>query len=182
MKKRIFLLVAALLAAFTADARNTMNGKLQEVLRSHEIPSTEFMLGSWGYSDNAFVFFKESGATPSKADTDKDLARMTVNHDNCRLVFLDGKTCTFGVGKKQYKLTWTLNEKTREFKAGLAFFSVKGYLVRDGDNLALIYSKPDLEMMMRWLCPLSTHKYINELCNGLEQTPGLTVCILFSKD
>lgn len=172
---------SAAVPALAADARIRSGETLADVLASHTAPSADFLLGDWRYNDNVFVCFKDAGETPDKSVADSNLALMTVNPENCELVFLDGKTCTFRVGNMKFKLVWKLNEETREFTASVAFFTVKGYLVREGDRLALIYSKANLFMMMRFLCPLSTHKYIRDLSSAMDITDGLSLCILFSK-
>lgn len=176
-------MVSVLVAVSVAATGRIRSGDgLADVLASHDVPSAEFLKGDWHYDDNVYVCFDKKGPTPPKETADRNLALMTVNPDNCELVFLDGRTCTFRVGDMKFKLVWELDQKTCEFKATVALFSIKGYLVRVGDRLALVYSKPNLFMMMRFLCPLSTHKYIKELSSAMDVTKGLTLAILFSKE
>lgn len=156
--------------------------RLSDILISGKVPSAEFLQGEWHYADNSYVFFKEPGDTPTKELADTNLELMTVRPDNCVLTFLDNRFCTFRVGKMKFKLVWSLNENTREFKASVAFFSIKGFLVQEEDRIMLIYSKPNLEMMMRFLCPASTHKYIKELSTAMDVTDGLTLGIEFCKE
>ena len=179
--KKIFLAAAALLSAVSVMAGTPASGKLGDILKNYFIPSTEFLVGEWHYCDNSYVFTKDEGDTPSKETADTNLRLMTVTPSNCVLTFLDYKTCTFRVGDKKFKLTYRLNPETREFKSGLAFFSIKGLLVQDGDRIDLIYTKSDLEMMMNFLCPASTHKYIKALSSAMDCTDGLTLCIQFQK-
>lgn len=156
--------------------------KLSDVLSSHSVPSADFLKGQWNYIENSFVFYKDSGVTPTTEMVDRNLALMTIRPEDFELIFLDEGSVTFRIGKKKCTLKWKLNAQTREFSASLAFFSVKGYLVQDGERIMLIYSKSDLEMMMKFLCPISTHKYIRELMDELEKTPGLTIAFSFSKN
>lgn len=182
MKKMRLILFASLMAVSVAAAAQAAPAEtLSDFLARDRVPSAGFLMGEWHYCDNSYVFFKDTGETPSKDTADSNLALMTVNPGNCELVFIDDHTCTFRVGDMKFKLDWKLDEKTREFKASVAFFTVKGYLVQDGDRLALIYSKANLFMMMRFLCPLPTHRYIRALSDALDITPGLTLCIYFSK-
>lgn len=173
-------LVSALLLTF-ASAAAQPGERVSDFLGSHEIPSVGFLTGEWHYDDNSFVFFKEPGGAPGKDVVDRDLEMMTVTPDNCVLTFVDKDNCTFRVGANRFKVNWKLDPQTREFSASVALFKIKGYLVQAGDRIALVYAKSDLEMMMRFLCPLSTHKYIRELSRLLGETPGLTLCIYFKK-
>ena len=183
--KKLLLIIALFLicglATGTMVAGTPVEGRLDEVLRDHAIPQTEFLKGEWKYYDNGFVFFKEEGETPTKEMADTKLKQMTVTPDNCVLTFFDEKTCSFRVGNRKFKLVYKLDPTTRELKATFGWFSVKGYLVQNGDKIDLIYTKANLEMMMNFLCPLDTHKYIRELCSAMAKTDGLTLSIQFSK-
>lgn len=178
---RIFLTIFFAFSGVVTSAQIKSGSRISDILSSHNVPTTNYMTGEWRYTDNSYVFFDKPGKMPSKNVSDRNLALMTVTPDNCRLIFHDGKTCTLSVGDKAYTLKWELNPSTREFKASLLFFSVKGYLVRDGENLVLIYSKSDLTMMMKFMCPFSTHKYIRELSSAMDITEGLSLCIIFKK-
>lgn len=170
-----------MLISLAAAGQSLPAARLQDFLKAHQVPTADFLAGDWCYDDNVYIFFKAEGETPTKETADRDLELMTVRPDNCELVFLDERTCTFRVGNKKFKLDWRLDPQTREFRARVAFFAIKGYLVQVGDRIALIYSKSNLEMMMRFLCPGATHKYINDLTSEMAGTDGLTLGILFSK-
>ena len=158
-----------------------VSGKLDAILSACPAPDAAFLTGEWHYGGNGFVFIKDEGDTPSGDIADKNLKLMTVTPDNCVLTFIDGNTCIFRVGDKKFKVSCKLDPKTREFKASVAFFSIKGWLVRNGDHIDLIYTKPNLEMMMYFLCPRKTHKHIRELCSALDCTDGLTLAIEFDR-
>lgn len=180
--KRFILALAALLLAVSSFAQTTGGVKLSEYKKTHYVPKAEFLTGKWVYDDNAFIFYKEEGPTPTKESIDKYVDLMTVNPENCDLVFNpDGKTFVFRMGDRKYKMNWTLDPETRLMNSSITFWSIKGHLMQDGDRLALIYTKSDLDLMMHFLCPFSTYKYIKAFINELEVTDGLSLCIFFKK-
>lgn len=144
-------------------------------------PAEDFLQGCWQYDGNVPIFLEEEGQMPDKESIDNCLYNMTVTADNCDLKFFAGQKCSFRVGRKEFGLKWSLDPKTREFRATYGVFSITGYLVRDGERLALIYSKSKLEMMMYYLCPISTYRSVRELCRILGKQDGLTLCIYFKR-
>ena len=185
MKNSKLLCTAVLIlsaAMLQAESPTPASARLEVILAERSAPETHLLAGEWHYSGNSYVFFKEEGETPSKELADENLRLMTVTPSNCVLRFLDERFCTFRVGDKKFRLTWRLNHETREFRATVALFSIKGYLVQKGDCLELIYSKPNLFMMMNFLCPRETHQYIRKLSTAMDCTEGLSLGITFSKE
>lgn len=179
---RLFAVLTALFISAAAVGQQKGAEKLNSFIGSHSVPAADFLSGSWRYRDNMYVFFKGTGDTPSKDVTDNNLTMMTVTSDNCELAFLEGNRCSFRVGNKKFTLTWQLDPQTREFKTSLPFFTIKGYLVRYGKDIALVYTRSDLELMMRFLCPASTHGYINDFSRSMKVTDGLSLCFIFSRN
>ena len=180
--RRLLCTVASLLAAATLFAGTPVSGKLDTVLKEHHSPDASFLVGEWHYNTSGYVFVKEEGETPPQETAARNLKLMTVTPDNCVLTFLDANTCVFRVGDKKFKVACRINPETRELKATVALWSIKGWLVENGDCIDLIYTRSNLELMMNYLCPLSTHKYIRELNSALKCTDGLTLSIQFSRN
>lgn len=92
---------------------------------------------------------------------------------------LSDKQCSLALGKKRFRLHYTYDAEKRTLRASLGLFAISGRLMKEDNDLLLIYSKEDLFLMMRFLCPLSSQKSIDELSDLLDVTKGLTLGIRF---
>lgn len=133
----------------------------------------------WHYKGFRFVCMEQPGMAPDATRTAALLQTMTVTPTNCALTFLSDKQCSLALGKKRFRLHYTYDAEKRTLRASLGLFSISGRLMKEDNDLLLIYSKEDLFLMMRFLCPLSAQKSIDELSDLLDVTKGLTLGIRF---
>lgn len=78
-------------------------------------------------------------------------------------------------------MTWSLDGKTAVFKTAIGPITIKGYLVKKGDSIILTYARPDLFMIMRFMCPPSGRKHIAPLGTLLDKCKGLTLGMEFTR-
>lgn len=154
---------------------------LGTVLSGGKVPSEADLLGQWGYCSNSYVFMEAEGPTPDKKLVDSHLTDMGATKSNLVLTFSEGHKGNLRLGEKDIDFDWTINPATKEFKVTVALFTIKGYLVKDGGKLSLVYKRSDLFMMMRFLCTAAGRKHISPLGELLDSTRGLTVAMEFSK-
>ena len=142
-------------------------------------PSEAEMTGRWGYVANEFVFMDKEGPTPDKKAVDEHLSAMGASKTNCVVSFSSDHKGSLKLGSKSMDFDWTLDPKTCQFKATVAMVSIKGYLVRDGKRIVLVFKRADLFMIMRYLCTPAGRKHISPLGDLLDSTKGLTLAIAF---
>lgn len=169
-ERRLTSLVVLLLASFYASA---------EVLTP---PDTDSLPGTWHYTTVHLVAdVLPDDSTELEQRIDELLHLSTVNAESCLLTFIDSKYCTFGVGPRVFRLTWKLNPDDCAFSAAFGLFRVKGKLYTMGDNLCLLYPPSVLLMMMRFMCPRSAKRYIDEIDDLFDSHPGMQLAVEFSK-
>lgn len=155
------------------------------LLNSGTAPSEKELIGTWGYSDNIFVLMEGSSTdgveTPSKSETDSHLKAMGATHSNLVLSFSEGHKANLRLGENSFDIDWQLNPATKEFKATVGLFTIKGYLVKKGDRIVLAYTRPNLFMIMRFLCTPAGRKHIAPLGDLLDCTKGLSVAMEFTR-
>lgn len=159
---------------------------LSGFIASGTAPTESQLLGTWGYSGNSFVIMENNAAqatelpTPAKSDVDSHLSAMGASHSNLTLTFTEGHKATLKLGDNAIDLDWELNASTKVFKASVGPFSIKGYLVKKGDRIALAYTRPNLFMIMRYLCTSTGKKHIAPLGTLLDCTKGLSLAMEFT--
>lgn len=155
------------------------------LLNSGTAPSEKELIGTWGYADNFFVIMDDSSAhgaqTPSKTETDSHLKAMGATHNNLTLSFSEGHKANLRLGDNSFYIDWQLDPATKEFKASVGLFTIKGYLLKKGDRIVLAYTRPNLFMIMRFLCTPAGRKHIAPLGNLLDCTKGLSIAMEFSR-
>ena len=155
------------------------------LLNSGTAPCEKDLIGTWGYAGNSVVLMDESSAgdisTPSKAETDAHLEAMGAAHSNLVLSFCEGHKANLRLGENSFDIDWQLNPTTKEFKATVGLFTIKGYLVKKGDRIVLAYTRSNLFMIMRFLCTPAGRKHISPLGTLLDCTKGLSVAMEFSR-
>ena len=155
------------------------------LLNSGTAPTEKELIGSWGYIDNMFVLMDgqsdDSITTPSKADTDSHLKAMGATHSNLVLSFSEGHKAKLRLGDNAFDIDWQLNSTTKEFKASVGLFTIKGYLVKKDDKIVLAYTRANLFMIMRFLCTPAGRKHIAPLGDLLDSAKGLTIAMEFSR-
>lgn len=154
---------------------------LSNLLSTHPIPDEEFLLGKWECTGNTLVFMDKEGDTPSSKEVSTYLKGMGVTPDNCTLTFAKGNKCHFRKGKHSFNLNWSIHPTKKEFCSSIAFFSLTGYLVQENEHIILVYNRPDLFMMMQFLCNAEERKNIAPLGELLDCCDGLTIGMVFSK-
>ena len=142
-------------------------------------PSEAEMTGRWGYVANEFVFMDKEGPTPDKKAVDEHLSAMGASKTNCVVSFSSNHKGSLKLGSKSMDFDWTLDAKTRQFKATVAMVSIKGYMVRDGKRIVLVFKRSDLFLIMRYLCNSTGRKHIAPLGELLDSTKGLTLAMAF---
>ena len=151
------------------------------LLGSGSTPTEQQLDGEWGYVDNCFIFMDKSGETPSKQDVDLELKAMGASRTNCVLSFTDGHNGKLRLGGNAMEFKWELDPSTKEFKASVGPFSIKGYMVKKGDRLVLVYTRANLFLIMRYLCTPEGRKHISPLGDLLDSCKGLTLGMEFEK-
>lgn len=154
---------------------------LSGLLSSGTAPSESRLLGHWGYAGNTLVFMEKSGDVPDQAEVDSHLNAMGASRSNLTLTFTEGRKGRLKLGDNAIDFDWELNASTKEFKAGVGLFSIKGYLVMKEDRIILTYTRANLFLLMRYLCTPAGRKHINPLGELLDCCKGLTVAMEFSK-
>ena len=142
-------------------------------------PTEAEMTGRWGYASSEFVFMDKEGPTPNKKAVDEHLKAMGASRSNCQVTFSEGHKGSLRLGGKSMDFDWTLDAKTRQFKATVAMVSIKGYMVRDGKRIVLVFKRSDLFLIMRYLCNSTSRKHISPLGELLDSTWGLTLAMAF---
>lgn len=145
-------------------------------------PSEAYLAGEWGCTGNRFVFMAGEGPTPDKKDTDARLDAMGASRHNCTLTFKPGHKGTLRLGDNAIDFDWSLDNRTMEFKTSVGIISIKGYLVQENGKLILAYKRPDLFMIMQYLCTPQGRKNIAPLGKLLDSTKGLTLAMEFEKN
>lgn len=151
------------------------------LLSSGTAPTEEELIGEWKYSDSIFVFTEKNGQEPSLAEVESHMNAMGARTDNCSITFRKGHEGTLKLGTNSIDINWELDNQTKVFKASVGMFSIKGYLVRVQDNLILTYTRPNLFLIMRYLCSGEGRKHINPLGKELDCCKGLTLGLEFAK-
>lgn len=170
-KKRLTILAVLVLTSLTCMA----------VVR--KAPDTHKLPGTWHYATVRIV----ADAIPDNAaqleQHINDLMRSaTVTAESCLLTFdEDDKHCTFGVNARTFRLVWKLDPATCAFNTTVGPFKVKGHLYTAGKNICLLYTPPTLLMMMRFICPSSAKRYIDEVEDFLDTHPDMQLAVEFSK-
>lgn len=158
---------------------------LGSLLNSGTVPAEKDLIGSWGYVDNGFVLVDgqstDNVRTPSKADVDSHLKAMGASHSNLVLSFSEGHKAQLRLGENSFDIDWQLNPATKEFKATVGLFTIKGYLVKKGDRIVLTYARTNLFMIMRFLCTPAGRKHIAPLGELLDSAKGLTLAMEFTR-
>ena len=144
------------------------------------VPSEKDLLGTWGCTGQTFVFMESEGSTPPEAEVDAHMKAMGASGENCTLTFTEGHRLNFKVGDKAFDMTWSLDAGTAVFKTAVGPVTFKGYLVKKGDSIILTYARPDLFMIMRFMCSPSGRKHIAPLGSLLDTCKGLTLGMEFS--
>ena len=155
------------------------------LLNSGTAPCEKDLLGTWGYAGNCFVLMDEPQtdeiSTPSKSETDAHLKAMGATHGNLVLSFSEGQKANLRLGDNSFDIDWQLNPTTKEFKATVGLFTIRGYLVKKGDRIVLAYTRQNLFMIMRFLCTPAGRKHIAPLGTLLDCTKGLSIAMEFSR-
>lgn len=151
------------------------------LLSGAKTPSEASLNGCWGCVDNIFVFMEDQGPTPSKSAIDAEVKAMGATRDNCQLTFTADHNLNFRVGKKSFDLKWTLDPATKEFKTTVGPVKMTGYLIEQGDNILLVYSKSDLLFIMKFLCSSDGRRHIAPASELLDCCEGLTLGMVFTK-
>lgn len=152
---------------------------LAEVTASTQAAVGKAIQKEWHYDGFRFVSMGKAGQAPNKGQTAALLKAMTVTPANCVLTLSGEKFCTLSLGKKKVRLRYTYDTSTRLFRASLGPFAIDGKLMMDGEDLLLVYSRSELFMMMRFLCPSNVQKSVDELAALLDASDGLTLGIRF---
>lgn len=155
---------------------------LNSIAAVRTAPDPAMLPGTWHYATVRIV----ADAMPDNAAQlelriDELLQLSTVNAESCLLKFIDDKHCSFGVGSRTFRLTWKLDPADCAFNAAYGWFKVKGQLYTADKNLCLLYSPSTLLMMMRFMCPLSAKKNIDEIEDILSSHPGMQLAVEFKK-
>lgn len=146
-------------------------------------PETRMLPGTWHYTTVRIV----ADAVPDNAPQleqhiNELLKNSSVTAESCLLTFHeDDRHCTFGVNSRSFRLAWKLDPATCAFSSSVGPFKVKGSLYTAGENLCLLYAPPTLLMMMRFICPLSAKRYIDEIEDFLDAHPDMQLAVEFSK-
>ena len=154
---------------------------LSALLAGIESPSEQSLLGEWHCSGNIAVCMEGAAVPADDAGIGRHLIGMGATADNCTLSFEPGHKCMFRLGEKSFRVSWSLDSVTKEFKATVGLFSIKGYLTVKDDRLILIYSRNNLIMMMWYLCTPEGRQHIKPLGKCLDAGKSLTAGIEFSR-
>ena len=158
---------------------------LGSLISDTAVPSESQLAGDWHCSGCRIVDYSgnsvDSIQDPDKSLVDYHIKGMGATEDNCFLSFSQRHKCKFSLGEKAFNLNWSIDDNSREFKASVGPFSIKGYLILEGGTLVLVYSRRNLFMMMLYLCTPEGRRHIKPLGTLLDQKDGLTVAIEFSK-
>ena len=163
---RILIILAVLISSF-------LSGK--------SVPDESALTGRWGYVANELVFMKEQGQAADKAEVDRLLKAMGASSTNLVLSFSEGHKCRLKLGEKSVGLSWTIDRDAKEFKTKFGVFTFTGKIVRDGDNIVLVYSRKDLFMIMSYLCNQEGRKQMDPLGKQLDSCKGQTIAMIFKK-
>ena len=144
-------------------------------------PSEKYLEGTWGYAGYRFVFMEKPGETPSDSSVKSRLDGMGTTYDNLELSFSPGKKGCLRLGDNKFDFSWTQDPSTMVFSSSVAFITLKGYLIDKGDRIVMVYSRPDLFLMMKYLCTADGRKNIKPLGSLLDSCKGLTVGMEFIK-
>lgn len=181
MKGGKSFLAGLCLLAFAVCLGAQPSGNIKSIVSMYDSPVPESMVGTWEYCDGSLVFLDKDGALPSLAEVKKYMSAIGVNPSDFHIDFNDLKKCCFRVGKKKFNVNWEVLEDSREIRLYVGPAGLKGYLVDDGGQLFMVFTRTNLNIMLNVLCDGSERKNLKPLGQLLDTTKGLSYGFLFTK-
>ena len=152
------------------------------LLSGSPAPEESALAGEWGYTGNRFVFTEAEGATPDPGDVDARLKAMGASRTGCVLTLTADHKGSLRLGGKSIDFNWALDRNTKEFKSMIGPFTIKGWMVRDGKKIVLVYTRTNLFTIIRYLCNSTGRKEVAPLGAMLDRCRGLTLGMEFERN